>query len=178
MAVSSNQFSRTRRSSSPFAQPYTSPFGFNNPMGRSYKSGRGYWDPERMDERYARASLKYAEGRAGGGGGGSRGGGGYGGGGQPPMPLLNDQPLFGPADLGDLQSINFGNAPSLGQDYAGALSRTQLGLGGVGDYQLMQQRTNPSQSSNYNDAIARMKFRRFALMRKGLLGAAQQALIT
>lgn len=155
--------------------------GFGSPfsglMGQSYKSGRGYMDQGRATERWNRwEDRAIRQKMAGGyGGGGSRGG--YGGG-QPPMPLLNDQPLFGPADLGDLQSINFGNAPSLGQDYAGALSRTQLGLGGVGDYQLMQQRTNPSQSSNYNDAIARMKFRRFALMRKGLLGAAQQALIT
>lgn len=143
-------------------------------MGRSYKSGRGYWDPERMSERYAKAQLQYAEGRArggsGGGGGGPRGGGGQ-------LPQMPKMP-FSPEDMADQSIINFGNAPTLGQDYAQSLARTQYGLGTISDFGLMQQRNNPSVAPEVNMAAARQRFRRTAWLNNGgLMGAAQQALL-
>lgn len=159
-------------------QPNRFGMGSNSPMSQSYKNGRGYWDPERMEERFARAKLtaaeNYAEGGRGGGGGGGRGGLGAG------VPAAPQMP-FSYENMADRALVNFGNAPAMGQDYAQSLARMQNGLGTAGDFTLLQQRNNPSMAPEANMANARLKSRQYAWMRQmrppgGLVGAAQQAL--
>jgi hypothetical protein len=137
-----------------------------------------------MAERYQKAQLQRMEGSgpfAGGGGGSRGGGGGYGGAPfQQPGAMGASPPEYRPEEVADMAAINFGNAPSLGQDYAQAQARLSTNMGGVGDLALIQQRNNPSMGSDYNQAISRQQYR--SMLRNGhrpvggLVAAAQRAL--
>lgn len=173
-------------------QPKPGTFGSQfTGMGGPRRSGRSYLDQGRMAERDARRwdrgqRRALADMELGGGGGGrgssrgsSRGGGAGGGtGGLPQIPLM-------PMTMGDINDqalINYGNAPGLGQEMAGAQARVQGGIGGLGDFGMIQQRNNPSLNPEANMAQARMRFRQMSRLGYGrpggLVGAAQQALFS
>jgi len=83
-----------------------------------------------------------------------------------------------PSMLGDMASINFGNAPSLGTDHANASARIQAGLGTVADFALVRRSQSPRSSQGFNDAGARQQYRSYLAnpQTSGLVAAAQQAL--
>ena len=97
-------------------------------------------------------------------------------------PAQGNAPIFNnlPSQEADLAAISFGNAPQMGMDYAQAAARIKSGTGNIQDYLVVQQSTNPTQSSNYNQAAARQHYRRMMSMQNpnGLVGAAQSSLYT
>jgi hypothetical protein len=151
---------------------------FSTSFGKATQIGRGYMDPNRANERYARWDDRMARQKIAGmgGGGGSRGGGGM----VPQLPF-SSQP-FSQQDITDAGLINFGNAPGMGQDLAQAQARASAGTANLGDFSLITQRNSPSMSPDYNNAIARQQFNAFnrrRMMQKkqgGLVSSAQEAL--
>jgi hypothetical protein len=162
-----------------FANSNYGSFGspFSNKMGQSYASGRSYLDPNRMAEREARRwdrAQRTSLANMQSGGGGRSGGGGFRGG---PMGQLDLPPPMSPEEINDMAMVN---TPGMGPQAAMAQARIMGGQGNVGDFGILQQRNAPGMSSDYNNAIARQRFRQASRLGYGrpggLVGAAQQAL--
>lgn len=169
-------------------------------MAKAESSGRGYYDPERMQERWG--DNAYRMGRFGDrqarqammdGGGVRRGygaGGGQGDGGPKSLlDQLNENPLEKPIKtwydfvkrplnpplspaLGDLAQLNRSTNPTALPGVAEAQARIQLNRGTLGDYGTMALQENPSGNAETHQALARIRFNH----QKGIRGAMERAL--